>query len=100
MEKYDALAMLNKLMRMETFSFVDDESQCYKRSDLHLYEMYQTRLLRVDVGLSSGGDPLQLMIHKWLLMLHEYIQCDFTRGDHTHSIGIHHVNRPIDCTAD
>ena len=68
-EEDDALAMFNKLMTMETFSLLDDESQCYKRSDLHLYEMYQTRLLRVDIGLSSRGDPLQRMIHKWLRAL-------------------------------
>ena len=56
-------------MTMETFSLLDDESQCYKRNDLHLYEMYHTRLLRVDIGLSSRGDPLQRMIHKWLRAL-------------------------------
>ena len=68
-KKDDALAMFNKLMTMETFSLLDDESQCYQRNDLTLYEMYQTRLLRVDIGLSSRGDPLQRMIHKWLRAL-------------------------------
>ena len=69
MGKDDALAMFNKLMTMETFSLLDDESQCYKRSDLQIYEMYQTRLLCVVIGLSSRGDPLQRMIHKWLRAL-------------------------------
>lgn len=53
-------------MTMETFSLLDDESQCHKRNDLHLYQLYHTRLLRVDIGLSSRGDPLQRLIHKWL----------------------------------
>ena len=54
-KKDDALAMFNKLMTMETFSLLDDESQCYNRSDLNLHEIYQTKLLRADIGPISAA---------------------------------------------
>lgn len=51
---------------METFSLLDDERQSRKRTDLHLQEIYNTRLVRVDLGSRSTQDPIQRGIHKVL----------------------------------
>ncbi|KAI9714138.1 MAG: hypothetical protein M1812_006466 [Candelaria pacifica] len=65
----DALTSFNKLMAMETFSLVDDESQSRDRTDLHPYEMYKTRLVRVDLGTRSMHDPFRRGIQKALQRL-------------------------------
>lgn len=54
---------------METFSLLDDEKQSSLRDDLNLYEMYKTRLLRVDMGPRSRTDPFQRWLHKHLRTL-------------------------------
>lgn len=62
--EYDeALAAFNKIMAMETFSLLDDEKQSSLRDDLTLYEVYKTRLLRVDLGMRSRTDPFQRWLH-------------------------------------
>ncbi len=53
-------------MAMETFSLLDDEKQSSRRTDLNLYEIYKTRLLRLDLTTRSRTDPLQHQFHKWL----------------------------------
>ncbi|KAI1485230.1 hypothetical protein F5X96DRAFT_660881 [Biscogniauxia mediterranea] len=67
LKQYDeALAAFNNIMSMETFSLLDDEKQSSLRTDLSLYEIYKTRLIRVDLGPRSRTDPFQRWIHKWL----------------------------------
>ena len=51
---------------MDTFSLIDDATQCSLRDDLTLHEMYKTRLLRVDQAPRTRHDPLQRWLHKWL----------------------------------
>lgn len=51
---------------METFSLLDDEKQSSMRTDLTLPEIYNTRLLRVDLGPRSRTDPFQRWIHNYL----------------------------------
>lgn len=53
-------------MSMETFSQLDDEKQTSLRDDLNLYEIYKTRLLRVDLGTRSRTDPFQRWLHRYL----------------------------------
>jgi hypothetical protein len=53
-------------MAMETFSLLDDEKQASLRNDLSLYEVYKTRLLRVDLGTRSRTDPFQRWCHRHL----------------------------------
>lgn len=53
-------------MSMDAFSLLDDEKQCYSRTDLTLHEMYKTRLVRVDQRPRTRQDPLQRLIHKLL----------------------------------
>lgn len=53
-------------MNMETFSLLDDEKQSSLRDDLNLYEIFNTRLLRVDLGTRSRTDPFQRWLHRYL----------------------------------
>jgi hypothetical protein len=53
-------------MSMDTFALLDDEKQCSLRTDITLYEMYKTRLLRVDQTPRTRQDPLQRSIHQLL----------------------------------
>ncbi|KAI1318347.1 hypothetical protein F5Y16DRAFT_392042 [Xylariaceae sp. FL0255] len=53
-------------MAMETFSLLDDEKQSSMRSDLSLYEKYNTRLVRTDLGIRTRTDPFQRRLHKHL----------------------------------
>jgi len=48
---------------METFSLIDDKKQSSLRDDLSLYEIYNTRLLRLDVEPRSRTDPFQSWLH-------------------------------------
>ncbi|KAF2802721.1 uncharacterized protein BDZ99DRAFT_454406 [Mytilinidion resinicola] len=67
LKQYDeALAAFNGMMAMETFSLLDDEKQSSWRSDLNLYEVYKTRLLRVDLGTRARTDPFQRWLHRYL----------------------------------
>jgi hypothetical protein len=62
----EAILAFNKIMAMETFSLLDNEKQSSARNDLGLYEMYKTRLLRVDMEPRSRVDPFQRQIRKHL----------------------------------
>lgn len=53
-------------MAMETFSLLDDAKQSSLRTDLNLYEIYKTRLVRVDLGPRSRQDPFQRCLHGYL----------------------------------
>ncbi|KAG9228157.1 hypothetical protein BJ875DRAFT_478202 [Amylocarpus encephaloides] len=67
LKQYDeALIAFNQIMAMETFSLLDDEKQSNLRTDLSLYEIYNTRLVRVDLGARSKQDPFQRRLHKVL----------------------------------
>jgi predicted secreted protein len=64
--KDEAIVAFNNIMSMETFSLLDDEKQSSLRDEISLYEMYKTRLVRVDLGARSRHDPLQRCLHKYL----------------------------------
>jgi hypothetical protein len=49
-EKDGAVAAFNCIMTIEAFSLLNDERQTSLRDELSLYEIYKTRLLRVDLG--------------------------------------------------
>ena len=53
-------------MAMETFSMLDDQRQSTLRTDLSLYEIYKTRLVRVDLGPRTFQDPFNRGLHKYL----------------------------------
>ncbi|KAI9778745.1 MAG: hypothetical protein M1816_003918 [Peltula sp. TS41687] len=61
-----ALAAFNKIMPMETCSLLDDEKQSSLQEDLSLYEVYKTRLVRVDLETRSRTDPFQRWLHRYL----------------------------------
>ncbi|KAI1273581.1 hypothetical protein F5Y07DRAFT_253008 [Xylaria sp. FL0933] len=65
-EYNDALIAFNQIMTMETFSLMDDERQSSLRTDLSLHAIYNTRLIRTDLGTRSRTDPFQRRIHKYL----------------------------------
>jgi hypothetical protein len=62
----EAILAFNKIMAMETFSSLDDEKPSSAQNDLSLYEMYKTRLLRVDMEPRSRLDPFSRQIRKHL----------------------------------
>jgi hypothetical protein len=45
---------------------IDDERRLTLRNDLSLYEVYKTRLVRVDLGPRALQDPFQRCLHKCL----------------------------------
>lgn len=51
---------------MERCSLLDDEKAACLRSDLTLPEMYETRLLRLDLPPRSRADPVSHWIHRLL----------------------------------
>ena len=54
-------------MRMETFSLADNINPSGARQDLHAYEKFKTRMLRVDLPLRySSRDPVQHFLRKGL----------------------------------
>lgn len=53
-------------MAMETVSLLDDERSSSLRTDLTIHEMYNTRLIRLDLGTRSRTDPFQRWLHKQL----------------------------------
>lgn len=65
-EPDEAVIAFNTIMSMDTFALLDDEKQCSLRTDVSLYEMYKTRLLRVDQTPRTRQDPLQRSIHQLL----------------------------------
>jgi hypothetical protein len=62
----DGLAAFNQIMNMETFSLIDDQHQSDLRTDLSPYEIFKTRLVRVDSQRRPSQDPLQQKIHEYL----------------------------------
>ncbi len=57
-------------MSMETFSLADNTNQSVSRQDLHAYEKFKTRMLRVDLPLRhSSRDPVQHFLRKGLRRL-------------------------------
>ena len=56
-------------MAMETFSLIDDERSFSLRDDLNLYEVYKTRLVRVDMGPRLRQDPFVRRLHGLLRRL-------------------------------
>ena len=58
--------MFKTIMSMETFSLLDDGHQAGMQRDLSLYEIYNTRLVRLDQGSRVPQDPLQRRIHRCL----------------------------------
>ncbi|KAK8859455.1 hypothetical protein PGQ11_010189 [Apiospora arundinis] len=66
-QQYDeALFAFGQIMAMETVSLLDDERSSSLRTDLTLHEMYNTRLIRLDLGTRSRTDPFQRWLHKQL----------------------------------
>lgn len=55
---------------METVSLLDDEKTSSMRRDRTLREIYETRLVRADLGTRSRIDPLQRWLHKKLRAFH------------------------------
>lgn len=56
-------------MNMETISLLDDEKQSNMQAALTLFEKYQARLVRVDLGTRARIDPFQRWLHKKLRAL-------------------------------
>ena len=79
----EALASFNQIMMMETFALADNSWQASLRSeDQNPYEMYKTRLVRVDtVGRSRSGDLLRRTLRKYLRAFCFFIRF---RGQHAH----------------
>ncbi|KAH7250959.1 hypothetical protein BKA59DRAFT_471454 [Fusarium tricinctum] len=81
LKEYDeAIIAFNSIMSMETLSLLDDSKQANLRTELTLYEKYNTRLLRVDQGPRARQDPLQRHVHK-LLRLFRYKMIARTHPD-------------------
>lgn len=69
LKEYDeGLVSFNQIMMMETFALADNSWQASLRSDnQNPYEMYKTRLVRVDtVSRSRSGDLLRRSLRKYL----------------------------------
>ncbi len=79
----EGLVSLNQIMMMETFALADNSWQASLRSDdQNPYEMYKTRLVRVDsVGRSRSGDLLRRSIRKYLRAFWFFIRFP---GQHAH----------------
>ncbi|KAL9111243.1 MAG: hypothetical protein Q9227_004321 [Pyrenula ochraceoflavens] len=66
--QYDnALSSFNTVMAMETCSLLDiSPTHSFARTNSNLEEIYNTRLVRVDLGPRSNQDPFQRRLHKLL----------------------------------
>ncbi|CZR52869.1 uncharacterized protein PAC_02746 [Phialocephala subalpina] len=62
----DGIAAFNRIMAMETCSLIDDQPRFTRRTDLSLHEIYNTRLVRVDLAPRTLQDPLQRCLNKCL----------------------------------
>jgi hypothetical protein len=62
----EALTAFNSIMAMETFSLLDDEKHSSRTYNFSLYEIYKTRLVRVDLGTRARQDPFQRRLHMYL----------------------------------
>jgi len=90
----DALVRFNNLMLMDTFSLIDDETQCGLRDDLSFYEMYKTRLLRVDQEQRSRRDPLQNWLHKFLRRMRYRRMCRNLQDPEKQKAGTFSAGKP------
>ena len=79
----EALTSCNQIMMMETFALADNSWQATLRSDnQNPYELYKTRLIRVDtVGRSRSGDLLRRTLRKYLRAFWFFVRF---RGQHAH----------------
>ena len=79
----EGLVSFNQIMMMETFALADNSWQASLRSGNHNpYEMYKTRLVRVDtMGRSRSGDLLRRSLRKHLRAFWFFIRF---RGQHAH----------------
>ncbi|KAH7311143.1 hypothetical protein BKA65DRAFT_413641 [Rhexocercosporidium sp. MPI-PUGE-AT-0058] len=62
----DGLAAFNRIMAMETCSMIDDQRRHPLRTGISLREVYETRLVRVDLPPRTLQDPFQRCLHKCL----------------------------------
>lgn len=84
LKNYDErLVSFNQIMMMETFALADNSWQASLRSDnQNPYELYKTRLVRVDtVSRSRSGDLLRRSLRKYLRAFWFFIRF---RGKHAH----------------
>lgn len=66
----ETLEAFNTVMSMETFSLADNTHHSGVRHDLHAYEKFKTRLLRVDLPRRHNSrDPIQHFLRKGLRRL-------------------------------
>lgn len=65
---------------METISLLDDEKQSNMKTDLTLFEKYNARLVRVDLGTRARTDPFQRWLHRRLRAL-RYWRITFKQGN-------------------
>ncbi|KAL6831284.1 hypothetical protein J3E69DRAFT_329123, partial [Trichoderma sp. SZMC 28015] len=87
LKEYDeAVIAFNTIMSMDTFALLDDEKQCSLRTDISLYEMYKTRLIRVDQTPRTRQDPLQRSIHQ-LLRWYRYSRISKVSQSNVEGIG-------------
>ena len=79
----EGLVTFNQIMMMETFALADNSWQASLRSDnQNPYEMYKTRLVRVDtVSRSRSGDLLRRSLRKYLRAFWFFIRF---QGQHAH----------------
>lgn len=79
----EGLVSFNQIMMMETFALADNSWQASLRSDnQNPYELYKTRLVRVDtVSRSRSGDLLRRSLRKYLRAFWFFIRF---RGKHAH----------------
>ncbi|KAH7304550.1 hypothetical protein B0I35DRAFT_363056 [Stachybotrys elegans] len=67
LQKYDeALVAFGNIMAMETVSLLDDGVHSSLQEGLSLFEKYNARLVRVDLGPRSRTDPFQRWLHRRL----------------------------------
>lgn len=88
LKDYDeGLVSFNQIMMMETFALADNSWQASLRSDnQNPYEMYKTRLVRVDtVSRSRSGDLLRRSLRKYLRAFWFFIRTRGQHGHHKHS---------------
>lgn len=69
-------------MNMETFSLADNIPQSSARQDIHAYEKFKTRMLRVDLPRrNSSRDPIQHFLRKGLRQVWYALNLWRLRGD-------------------
>ena len=69
-------------MTMETFSLADNIPHSVPRTDLHAFEKFKTRMVRVDLPLRrSSRDPIQHYLRKGLRRLWYYMSKPKLRTD-------------------